>query len=510
MRKATSIKVQPGAATSVPQFIPAPVGGMNTRDPLSALPVTDARLMSNYFAGTAGVVKRKGTIGHITGTLNACETLMVYTTSAGTETMFAAITTAFYDVTAAGALGAAVVSGLANSRWQYVNFTNSNGTSYLCAFNGADSPRYWDGATWTAITGVSTPAITGVTTTTLIAATVHQRRMWLIQAASLKAWYLPVDSVGGAANALDLGGIANLGGFIMAINTWTVDGGAGIDDYLVVITSAGQVIAYRGIDPSSASTWELVGVWSIGQPVGRRCFCQYKGDLLILTTGGIASLVKIMAGDASASGMITDKIAPTYISLLGSGDAVPDLWQLLYYPKADMLIWSAGMERSYAMNTITGAWSQWSFTARTWALFNEEPYFARYQNNNVIVRFWVGNQDESNGSTTAISGQITQGYTNLGMPVTIKKTMQIRFLFIGDATWTLDYGLQPDYRALTQSQGPFTSQAVVDGLTNWYPATAIGTAFALYFSSTSSGNDTYNGAYVICEPGGLVGSSGAL
>ena len=510
MRKPASQKVPQGAPTTAPFMLPPPVGGMNTRDPISALAVTDARSMQNYFPGSAGVSKRKGTAGHITGTLSACETLMVYTANTGTEAMFAAITTAFYNVTAAGALGAAVVSGLANSRWQYVNFTNSNGTAYLCAFNGADSPRYWDGATWTAITGVSTPAITGVTTTTLISAATHQRRLWLVQVNSLKAWYLPVDSVGGAAQSIDLGGIANFGGYIMAISTWTVDGGSGMDDYWVAITSAGQVIAYRGTDPSSATSWALVGVWNIAQPVGRRCFCQYKGDLLILTTGGIASFVRIMAGDSASSGMLTDKIAPTYISTLGSGDAVPDLWQLLYYPKGDMLIWSAGMERSYAMNTITGAWAQWSFIARCWAIFNEEPYFARYQNNNVIVRFWIGNQDEANGSTDAIQGQFFQGYSDFGLPVSSKKTKQVRFLFSGSATWTLDYGLQPDYRTTIQSQGPFTSVAAVNGLTNWYPATANATAFGLYFSSTSSGEDIYNGAYILHEPGSFVASPGAM
>ncbi|RYA73507.1 hypothetical protein DD594_28635, partial [Enterobacter cloacae complex sp. 4DZ1-17B1] len=127
-------------------------------------------------------------------------------TPQGTQTLFGAAGTAFYEMTSAGAVGAAVVSGLANARWQHVNFTNSSGTSYLCCFNGVDSPRYWDNSSWITITGASTPTITGLTTSDIVSATLHKRRLWLVQKNTLKAWYLPVDAVGGAANALDLSG----------------------------------------------------------------------------------------------------------------------------------------------------------------------------------------------------------------------------------------------------------------------------------------------------------------
>ena len=233
---------------------PAPVKGWNARDPIADLEPDEAITLENFYPSASDVMLRKGINDHVTGISGQVETLMPYNKPDGTQTLFGAAGTAFYDVTSAGAVGAAVVSSLTNARWQHINFTNSSGTSYLCGFNGVDSPRYWDGSSWLTITGVSTPAITGLTASEIVAATVHQRRMWLLQKDTLKAWYLPADSVGGAATAFDLSGIAKRGGYLMAIDTWTLDAGAGVDDHWVAVTSEGEIIVYAGTDPSNSST----------------------------------------------------------------------------------------------------------------------------------------------------------------------------------------------------------------------------------------------------------------
>jgi hypothetical protein len=103
------------------------------------------------------------------------------------------------------------------------------------------------------------PAITGVTTTTLTQPTLFKNRMWFIQKDTLKAWYLPTSSIGGAAQVLDLSAVARLGGTLVSMAAWTIDAGYGVDDNLVFITDQGEVIVYRGTDPASASTWALIG-----------------------------------------------------------------------------------------------------------------------------------------------------------------------------------------------------------------------------------------------------------
>ena len=84
--------------------------------------------------------------------------------------------------------------------------------------------------------------------------------------------------------------VAQLGGYLVAAGTWTIDAGYGVDDNLVFITSNGEVIVYSGTDPSDITKFALVGVWRIGKPVGKRCLMKYGGDMIILTYNGLYPL----------------------------------------------------------------------------------------------------------------------------------------------------------------------------------------------------------------------------
>ena len=61
--------------------------------------------------------------------------------SGSTSKLFAASGTAFYDCTTAGAVGAAVVTGLANARFQSINMANV-GVNYLLCVNGIVKLRF--------------------------------------------------------------------------------------------------------------------------------------------------------------------------------------------------------------------------------------------------------------------------------------------------------------------------------------------------------------------------------
>ena len=117
----------------------------------------------------------------------------------------------------------------------------------------------------------------------------------------------------------------------MAVATWTIDGGQGVDDLLVFVTSWGEVIVYKGTDPSSASAWALVGIWQIGAPVGRRCFMKYAGDLLIICQDGVYP----MSG-ALQSSRVNPKVALTNKIQLAVSEAVTSYgsnfgWQLIQF-----------------------------------------------------------------------------------------------------------------------------------------------------------------------------------
>jgi hypothetical protein len=162
-------------------------------------------------------------------------------------------------------VGASVVSGLTNARWQHVNVATAGG-NFLLAVNGADKLRGYDGTNWYT-DGDGSHDITGVDSATLIHVNTHKERVWFVQKDTLKAWYLGTKAISGAATAFPFQSIAQSGGYpSVAMATWTIDAGFGADDLAVFITSQGEVIVYRGTDPSSATTWALVGVWQLGTP----------------------------------------------------------------------------------------------------------------------------------------------------------------------------------------------------------------------------------------------------
>ncbi len=266
--------------TTSSKNIPAPVGGLNDRDSLVEMSPSDAVVLENWFPYPAQVGVRKGSTNWSTGYPSTVETVVDYAPPSGAVTLFAAAGNSIYNATAQGVVGAAVVTGLSNARWQDVAITTPGG-SFLYLFNGVDKPQLYNGTTWTAVDGASTPAITGVTTTLLVHGTLFKNRIFMVEINSLRAWYLPVNSIGGAANQLDLGSVFRKGGYLVAIYPWTIDAGDGADDHLVFISSNGECAVYSGTDPSTAATWQLVGVYTIGRPIGRRCCRKYAGDLLI-------------------------------------------------------------------------------------------------------------------------------------------------------------------------------------------------------------------------------------
>lgn len=446
MRTAYFRKAPRGRQVSQSYSLPAPVGGWNARDSYFGMDELDATVLKNWFPETNDIRVRKGWEDHVTG-MGPVNTLMTYTAPTGTDTLFAVASNSIYDVTSAGAVGAAVVSGLSSNYINYVNFTNSSGTSYLCCFNGADSPRYYNGSSWATITDVSSPGIVGITTSTIVTAAVHKRRMWLVVNNSLRAYYLPVDSVGGDVSNnewIDLGGIAYKGGYISAIGTWTIDAGEGADDYWVAVTSEGQVVVYVGTDPTSSSTWNLQGVWDIGPPIGRKCLIKYQGDLLILTIHGIIPLSKlVMSAQTDPSIAITNKIEKAMTTAAQDYKTNPG-WEMIVYPQADMFILNVpiangALQEQYVMNTITGAWARFSgIEANCWAIMEQDIYFG---DSTGVRKFWSSLSDDGSNIET----DLRQAENYFGSPGAIKYWKSIRPIFRADGIPSVGVSINPDY-----------------------------------------------------------------
>lgn len=408
---------------STVKSIAAPIGGWNARDGLAAMPELDAVKMDNMFPNTTDVMVRKGFTTHVTGITGTVETLAHYA-SPTANSLFASTSTAIYDATSAGAVGAAVVTGITNGRWQHVNFNVPGGAAWLCMVNGVDKPEYFNGTTWIAIDGVSVPAITGVTTTNLVHIEVFKRRIWFVERNTTKAWYLPVDSIGGAAASFDVGPLFTDGGYLVALGTWTLDAGQGMDDHLVFMSSKGQYAIYKGTDPSSSTTFALVGVYDIGSPVGRRCFIKFGGDLYVITRNGVYPLSKaLMSQTVSTKIAITDKIQSAMAqSVLDYGSNFG--WQLQQYPNVNMLLLNVPASttemQQYVMNTISGAWCRFTgWNASCWELFNEEIYFGT---SGGVNKAWSGQSD----NMANVVGDVIPAFSYFGNQAQLKRWVMAR------------------------------------------------------------------------------------
>lgn len=379
--------------------LPAPVGGWNARDSIADMPATDAVSLVNWFPGTTACIQRFGYTKYATGITGEVETLMQYSGGSASK-LFAAAGTSIYDVTNGGVVSADL-TGLTNARWQYVNNTTSGG-HYIQCVNGIDKMRVYDGSAWHA-DGDGVPYnVTGLDTATCVQINLFKNRVWMIQDNTLKAWYLPTGAIGGAANALDLSSFASRGGYLMAMATWTIDAGYGVDDMAVFITSNGEFIVYRGTDPSSASTWALVGVWWLGSPVGRRCFVKFGGDVAVICQDGVIALSNaLQSSRVDPRVALSDKIQSALSQAVASyGDNFG--WQLLPFPKQNMLIVNVpvntqGLQEQYVMNTIKKAdgdysWCQFqNWPASCWELWQDHAYFG---SNGFVALAWNGLADD--------------------------------------------------------------------------------------------------------------------
>jgi hypothetical protein len=206
--------------------------------------------------------------------------------------------------------------------------------------------------------------------------------MWFVLKDSTKAAYLATGAVAGAATTFELGGLFTRGGYLVAMSTWTRDGGAGADDLGVFISSRGQVAVYNGTDPAAAATWQLVGVYDCGPPIGYRCFNKVGAELMLVNLDGVLPLSK---------GLVLDQAAQTQVTItLNINTAMNDAarsykdnfgWEMTPYAKGTMAILNVpiqegALQHQYVMNTITGAWCKFTgMNSNTWAVFKDDLYF---------------------------------------------------------------------------------------------------------------------------------------
>lgn len=382
MRKVESLAKVPFPAPDViTKVVPAPTEGMDAISPLSSMDPKRAPILTNWVPRPGWIELRAGYTGYVRRMVDApVETLMVYRPPGNAEEMFAAAGDTIFDVSTYG-IYSAVVTGLSSARWQYTSFTPPSGTMVIQCVNGSDTLRQYDGSAWTA------PSITGLpggaTTASIVNIYAQKQRLWYILKDSTVIAYMPTGAITGAiAGTQDFGNLWSKGGYLIAMTDWTVDGGNGPQDYAVFLSSRGQISIYSGIDPTDATSWNLVGTFDISPPISYRCCTKVGSDVAIITLQGVLPLSQALPFDPSAdrSVAITARIQNAMAQAITQARNNFG-WQVLGFPAEQLAILNVPLTENtqqiqYVMCALTGAWCEINgWFANCFEIFNEGLYF---------------------------------------------------------------------------------------------------------------------------------------
>lgn len=303
---------------------PAPIGGIDSRISLTNPDPTVCVYTFNMVPFEYGMAVRKGyrewQLNVNNGNFLGIHTMIPYDGLPVDQTddrLFAVTNEGIWDVTVATAapiLKLSFIDDSVNAGYgvytQYVTDADEQLLFYADSKNGLFTydPQT---DTWAQTTGITGPVIENVR---FIVS--HKQRLWLVEEDSAKAWYLPIRSIAGAAVEFFFGSKFKHGGNLAGLFNWSVDGGDGVDDYLVGVSRSGDVLPYRGTDPTDANTWQLQGTFFVGEiPAGPFFATETGGEMYILSNFGLNSMNELLQGvDSSVlrkdqiQGNVTGKI----------------------------------------------------------------------------------------------------------------------------------------------------------------------------------------------------------
>lgn len=371
--------------------IPASVGGINTLDMLMQMPQQDCIYTYNMMPSERGMRLRKGYRQWATGCgTGDVRTVLNYESQkqdSAQDRLWAVTNEGIYNVTTYGTTSPtkdvtfSTTTGLAGYgvKCEFTNDASDHYMFYADAVNGIK--QYKEGTGWSTPTGWTyDPDGDGVYESFPVEdvcfVAVFKQRIWVILEDTDDAWYLPVASISGQLTKFTFGAKMAYGGDLMGLWTWSVDGGAGMDDLLIAIGRGGDLLVYQGNDPS-LDDFGMIGNWFIGAvPNSRRLVTSYGSEMYALSSFGVTSVRDLLQGAASEDlrKSPSAKINKELRDLIGANITESE-WDINIHP-ADGFMQiitpdpGSGAYIQYNQNLSTRAWGAWEgvpiVSAETW------------------------------------------------------------------------------------------------------------------------------------------------
>ena len=520
-----SPRVSAATQVSMMTSVPSPVGGLNFRDPISEMPATDAMVLNNFIPQRTGCLLRKGWQYSCNVLDDPVTSLFSYNAADSADNkLFAASGGSIWDVTDEDAVESQASTGSTDGIWSTTQFALVSGEVVLLAVSPGAGYWVYEATTgWTQTTPTNLP-------TDLSSIAVWKNRVWFTEDKTSTVYYLEdVDAIDGIAVAFEMGSLLRNGGSVRGLINWTLDSGFGVDDYLVVVGTEGDVGVWQGTDPTSAATFGLKGVWYVGPvPSIGRFFTAYGGDVMILSELGLVPMSRLVNGQFSEiqpgpSSKIQSVLSPLIVKYRNDPS-----WDVILVPNSDVLIIKVppqnGIYVQYAMNVNTGSWC--SFTNMPMvctALLNGQLYFAT--DDYGIAKGLYGEQDGltiANTSGDYVSGDVQGAFNSFQMPGRLKTFKMVRPVFITTKApgvklrMNTQYSFTgvpgtPSFSADTTSEwdtglwGTAKWSGASNTYENWFGVTGLGYFGAVRLRVKGVGGSTTLSSYhVLYEPGGIM------
>ena len=504
--------------------VPAPTGGLNFRDPISEMPATDAMVMDNFIPQRTGCLLRKGWKFSCNSLTDPITSLFSYNAAnSDDDKLFAASGGSIWDVTGTDAVEDQAATGSTDGIWSTTQFALVSGEVVLLAVS--PGAGYWVYRTsgWTQTTPTGLP-------TDLSSIAVWKNRVWFTEDKTSTVYYLQtIDAIDGTAIAFEMGSLLRNGGSVRGLINWTLDSGFGVDDYLVVVGTEGDVGIWQGTDPTSAATFGLKGVWYVGPvPAVGRFFTSYGGDVMILSELGLVPMSRLVNGQFSEiqpgpSSKIQNVLSPIIEKYRTDAS-----WDIILVPNSDVLIIKLppqnGIYVQYAMNVNTGAWCTFSGMPMVCtALLNGQLYFAT--DDKGIAKGLFGEEDGMKLDLLggdAIAGNIQGAFNAFDMPGRLKRFTMVRPVFIAEQAPGVKLRMNTQYSFTSVAGTPSFSgttfsewdtaiwgTAKWSGVSNtyesWFGVSGVGYFGAVRMRVKGVGGSTTLSSYhVLYEPGGIM------
>ena len=417
-KKQASRKGETPKMQANPFNLPAPIKGWWLSSNLATPEPQTALVLDNWVCTTTGIRARGGK--NLYATLDGPATSLFTYMSGATQKFFGATAADIFDLTSVAdpeVTPTADVSAQTSGIYSTVQFGTAGG-DFLIVANGTDDMLNFDGTTWT------TPTITGVASSSISAVWSFASRIFGVESGTLSAWYLPVDSIAGAATEFSLAGIFTKGGALLFGAKWSLDAGDGLDDKCVFVSTEGEIAIYEGTNPGSAVDWRKVGLYQMPKPMGRKAFIQAGGDLLIATDVGLIPISAAIKTDLGAieGAAVSRPITPYWqrrTRELASAE-----WEMIKSAKANYMVVSQPDSVDPSCLVIglqTGAWSRFTgWDTQCLAYFDGRGYFG--DSDGLVYQMEVGGSDNGALYTCDYLGQ----FEHFGAPGQQKTVLQAR------------------------------------------------------------------------------------